>query len=177
MIVKAILHAHSTNSDGVLRPEELVDYLYKKGYRVIAITDHNYITKVKNPYPGDVVLLEGYEDTFRWHITHIEDKWYKAGSGITILCHPKRWNLEGYEIKDLIKRYNLDGVELFNRGQKQYESSLLKSSIEIAVDDFHHPKMELRSWIELEVKELSKEEVLRQIKEKKFWIKTNVTKY
>ncbi len=35
------LHTHTTVSDGALRPEELIALAIEKGYRVLAITDHN----------------------------------------------------------------------------------------------------------------------------------------
>ena len=35
------LHCHSTVSDGVLTPTELVDYAAEKGIRVLALTDHD----------------------------------------------------------------------------------------------------------------------------------------
>ena len=35
------LHSHTTISDGVLSPEELVDHAAHKGVRFLAITDHD----------------------------------------------------------------------------------------------------------------------------------------
>ncbi len=37
------LHLHTTASDGVMRPSEIVKYAQKKGLRAIAITDHDTI--------------------------------------------------------------------------------------------------------------------------------------
>lgn len=37
------LHIHSTVSDGVLEPKEIIDEAYKNGVSVIAIADHDTI--------------------------------------------------------------------------------------------------------------------------------------
>lgn len=42
---KADFHAHSKNSDGGNYTYEMVEDHYKKGYDVLAMTDHNYTTK------------------------------------------------------------------------------------------------------------------------------------
>lgn len=39
--LKADLHTHSTCSDGVLSPSDLVDKAYSRGLRVISLTDHD----------------------------------------------------------------------------------------------------------------------------------------
>jgi hypothetical protein len=40
---KANLHTHSTNSDGKLTPERIKEEYKKRGYSVVAITDHEHI--------------------------------------------------------------------------------------------------------------------------------------
>lgn len=42
---KANLHAHSTNSDGGNLTSEMVEDHYSKGYDILAMTDHNYLTR------------------------------------------------------------------------------------------------------------------------------------
>lgn len=42
----AELHCHSNNSDGELTPEEVVDLYEKNGYDILAITDHDVLTKI-----------------------------------------------------------------------------------------------------------------------------------
>ncbi|AET70168.1 putative metal-dependent phosphoesterase, PHP family [Desulfosporosinus orientis DSM 765] len=42
---KADFHAHSTNSDGGNFTKDMVEDHYKKGYDILAMTDHNYLTK------------------------------------------------------------------------------------------------------------------------------------
>ncbi|WP_459129785.1 PHP domain-containing protein [Guggenheimella bovis] len=42
---KADFHAHSTNSDGGNLTRDMVEDHYKKGYDILAMTDHNYVTR------------------------------------------------------------------------------------------------------------------------------------
>ena len=57
---KIDLHSHSTLSDGVLSPEELIKYAIYSGLKVLAITDHNCINdkhqELSNKYK-DIISL------------------------------------------------------------------------------------------------------------------------
>ena len=69
------LHSHSSYSDGVLSPEELVHKAYAAGVRVLAISDHDYITplaELQSQYP-DMVLLHSAEVSCLWkeRVIHI----------------------------------------------------------------------------------------------------------
>ena len=44
---KGNIHCHTTNSDGVLSPYQLIVEYANKGYDFLAITDHNYITYIE----------------------------------------------------------------------------------------------------------------------------------
>lgn len=41
---KTNLHTHTTNSDGVFHPHQVVDLYHNAGYNILSITDHNKIT-------------------------------------------------------------------------------------------------------------------------------------
>ena len=41
---KTNLHTHTTNSDGVFHPHQVVDLYHNAGYSILSITDHNKIT-------------------------------------------------------------------------------------------------------------------------------------
>jgi len=43
-MTKIDLHLHSTHSDGLLTPKEIIDYAIKKGISAVAITDHDKAT-------------------------------------------------------------------------------------------------------------------------------------
>lgn len=56
--VRGNLHAHTKNSDGLLSPEEVIDYYFSRGYDFLAITDHEKVTMVKSE---KLVLFPGSE--------------------------------------------------------------------------------------------------------------------
>lgn len=66
MASRADFHSHSTASDGVLPPAELVELAYKQGVRVLALTDHDSsegiaeARRVADRYP-DFTLIPGVE--------------------------------------------------------------------------------------------------------------------
>lgn len=58
---KGCLHCHTTASDGVLAPEEVVNLYRKKGYGFLAITDHQYFTDITTLNDDCFVLIAGIE--------------------------------------------------------------------------------------------------------------------
>lgn len=61
---KANLHSHSTVSDGKMTPEEIKQTYKKKGYSVVAFTDHNVFIDHQNLTDEDFVVLNGVELDF-----------------------------------------------------------------------------------------------------------------
>lgn len=59
--LKGNLHTHSTNSDGELTPQQLVDLYAGDGYDFLAITDHNHLTPRDDLDDRGMVLLPGSE--------------------------------------------------------------------------------------------------------------------
>lgn len=62
---KANLHGHSTRSDGRLTPEELKVLYKERGYRILAITDHESPKSHQRLCDDDFLLLTGYEAYIR----------------------------------------------------------------------------------------------------------------
>lgn len=62
---KANLHSHSNLSDGHLTPEELVEAYRRRGYSVLAITDHEYPCDHSGLSTPELLLLTGYEAYLR----------------------------------------------------------------------------------------------------------------
>ncbi len=66
MASRADLHTHSTFSDGVLSPTELIALAYRRGVRIMALTDHDTIEGLPEAfataarYP-DLTLIPGVE--------------------------------------------------------------------------------------------------------------------
>lgn len=57
---RANLHAHTTNSDGDLSPEECVECYRRLGYHILAITDHWYVS-VPRARRNDFLVVPGAE--------------------------------------------------------------------------------------------------------------------
>ena len=58
---KANLHCHSILSDGKKTPEELKDMYKDKGYKILAITDHERPVEHQRLSDEDFIMLTGYE--------------------------------------------------------------------------------------------------------------------
>ncbi len=64
MVPKADFHCHSTASDGVLSPTDLIKLAYDQGVRVMALTDHDStegIAEARRAAPSDLTLIPGVE--------------------------------------------------------------------------------------------------------------------
>ena len=64
MVSRGDFHCHSTASDGVLSPTDLITLAYEQGVRVMALTDHDStdgIAEAKQAVPDDMTLIPGVE--------------------------------------------------------------------------------------------------------------------
>ena len=57
---KGNLHTHSTNSDGQLTPEQVIDWYRTRGYHFLALTEHRVLTEARS-VADDFILLSGVE--------------------------------------------------------------------------------------------------------------------
>jgi len=64
------LHCHSTVSDGVLTPTELVNYAAEKGVRVLALTDHDDVAGLPEArqvaHSHGMQFIDGVEISVTW---------------------------------------------------------------------------------------------------------------
>ena len=58
MASRADLHTHSVYSDGVLTPAELIELAYRRGVRILALTDHD----ITEGLPEAFAAAKGYRD-------------------------------------------------------------------------------------------------------------------
>jgi multiple sugar transport system substrate-binding protein len=58
---KGNLHTHSTVSDGLLTPDQVVDFYRGRGYHFLAFTEHRIFTEGKPFTGGDFITLNGIE--------------------------------------------------------------------------------------------------------------------
>lgn len=147
--LKANFHAHTTNSDGKLTPQECVGFYHDAGYDVLAITDHRKVTEITD---DRLLLIPGieidYQLTGQWvHILglgmkkEIASQWNRSGTpqggidlirslgGLAVLAHPA-WSMNTPAFMRSLT--GLAGVEIWNsvstipmNGDRSDASSLL----------------------------------------------------
>ena len=131
---KGNLHAHTTNSDGKLSPEEVIDRYQQAGYDFLALTDHWKRTIETPRFYKNMLLLPGIEldYTLTNEVIHVvgvnvdetiltrADRRHTARRGIrdirraagqAILAHPA-WSLNTLET--LQELDGLTAVEIYN---------------------------------------------------------------
>lgn len=163
--VKCSLHSHSTVSDGMLNPEEVVEYYTSNGYKVVSITDHGKLAKPKvdgvcyllgvevscgksilgEPYHIICLGLEEFPISKTVDPQEAIDSTNEAG-GVAFLAHPY-WSNLTYE--DIVRLEGYIGIEVYNAGcevevgkgySSVYWDNLLSRGSKIfglAVDDAH----------------------------------------
>lgn len=60
---KGDTHLHTTNSDGILKQDELINACKELGLEFMMITDHNYNTVEQSYFDGDILVIQGQELT------------------------------------------------------------------------------------------------------------------
>ena len=136
---KGNLHTHTTQSDGVLDPEEVVSRYRAAGYDFLALTDHHTVTRVagaSDAADSDFLLLLGTEmDGDRGEVAesvHVlafglsepaevplgpsvpaAIAWAKEHGGEALIAHPY-WS--GLTASDMLRWDGHLGVEIFNTG-------------------------------------------------------------
>ena len=77
------LHSHSTISDGLLTPTELVSYASQNKVQVLALTDHDDIAGLKEAKlmskKLDIIFINGVEISVTWRkrTLHISTRYKK----------------------------------------------------------------------------------------------------
>lgn len=132
--MKGNLHAHTTNSDGVLSPERVVDYYSSYGYDFLALTDHGKLTRASSDklllIPG-VELVSGRsllggdyhvvavnvedEEALRKHAKDSVQTLlnYLDENGFAVIAHPYWSKLT---TQDLLSVTSYLGIEIYNTG-------------------------------------------------------------
>lgn len=86
----AELHCHSTNSDGKLTPKEIVALYEERGYDILAITDHNFLTEVSSK---KMIIIPALEWNYGG-ITPLQAHllvYFFEGESLTCMAHPATW--------------------------------------------------------------------------------------
>lgn len=103
---KANLHTHSTESDGRLSPAQVIDEYRARGYKALALTDHNRNTWPwtafdRDPAAVQMLPISGNELSRHHHALSLFSNYVTPGNdlevslngvaeagGLAVLCHP-----------------------------------------------------------------------------------------
>lgn len=154
---KVNLHTHTIHSDGKNTPIQMVNAYKKLGYLAVAITDHNKFTKIPK-IPG-IIVLEGNEHSRGEHWLEIRGE----KEILRIKAHPNRY---GDTCKE-INHAKWDNCEVTEHSRLHPEYFRCGTPV-VATDDAHSLNMVGKAWILVEYKILTKDEILRAIKEKRY---------
>ena len=171
------LHAHTTFSDGVKDPAQLIAGYEALGYDFLAITDHEDLIgssywRALSELSARLLLFHGVElnwPRFDQHIGRV------VGDRETlhVLNHPARYQLTVAQTLERIRRIGaggiaLDAIEVTDTGQRRslYESPEIPL-VKIATDDAHGPIHFGRAWIEVDAPR-SRDAIIRAIRASEF---------
>ncbi len=123
---KGEFHIHTTNSDGSFSPEKTVAAYVKKGFKVIGVSDHYFVTQVpQSKFPG--VLFIPTAEIAEPHLLHIGCKTkgelpqesyrqsiarIRRDKGFAVINHPHWSNLCTCELKKFASF--ADAMEIYN---------------------------------------------------------------
>ncbi|MCL5257394.1 MAG: CehA/McbA family metallohydrolase [Chloroflexi bacterium] len=143
---KGNIHTHTTESDGDLAPEQVIEWYSDHGYQFLAITDHDHVTLLnmtnrKGHRPeGEMLLLPGAElsagqsnEGSPVHVVAIGLEggappvagfpgaaaaltWAREHKAFAVLAHPY-WS--GFSTDELAAVPGLKAIEAFNYGCQQ----------------------------------------------------------
>ena len=93
-MIKYDLHCHSTASDGVLTPTELVQRAHEQGVNVLALCDHDTVmgideAKIEADKLG-IELINGVEISTNWqgrgiHIGYKSERFQMMGKPLSVI--------------------------------------------------------------------------------------------
>jgi PHP domain len=172
------LHAHTTFSDGVKEPAQLVAAYEDLGYDFLAITDHeswideSYWREIPKVSSSKLVLFHGIELNWPRFDQHI-GKVVGDRETLYVLNHPARYNLSIEQTLERIRRIGaggitLDAVEVTETGRRYplCESPAIPLA-KIATDDAHGPIHFGQAWIEVDAQR-NRDAIIRAIRAGEF---------
>lgn len=147
---KANMHCHSTNSDGRATPEKIKEEYMKRGYSIVAYTDHEHIINNSHLTDENFVAITGFEmnlseKTIPWNsftrqffrTTHLNLYATTPDNDLTICASSEK---DGWGSAELRSTVNYDG--LFS--MRNHTPEAISKIIEYAHDKgflvcFNHP--------------------------------------
>jgi len=191
--LKGALHTHTSESDGILSPADVVRAYRELGFHFVVFTDHGKVTRFDGS-SGDFLTLPGIELGLRrltpdkyWHFIGVDAvdaptseldspvdiyEYVRAKSRFCVLAHPYWSQLTG---TDLTMLEGLASLEVWNtgceieigRGYAEYEWDWCLSAgrrmTGVAVDDSHGLDDLGKGWVLVKAAELSADAILRAL--------------
>ena len=154
------LHAHTTYSDGVKTPQELLTEYEALGYDFLAITDHEDLIgssywRALPRLRTRLLLFHGVEVNYQGFDQHI-GRVLGDREVLHVLNHPARYRLSVAETLERVRTIQrsglaLDAVEVTDTGHHRplYASGEIPL-MKVATDDAHRPMHFGRAWIEVD---------------------------
>ena len=193
--LKGQLHCHTTNSDGLNAPLEVVNAYKNAGYDFIAITDHNVITN--SPDVPDITFIQSIEESYDLHITAYDvNTMTQAINGQDIInfevsqgkmcsiAHPN-WSERIIPPHEFVGYYDYNFTEIYNSlmahyappTEKQVDAGLSCGNkfFLLATDDCHNvnnPSMFNRGWVVVNCNANTKSEILYNLQIGNFYAST-----
>lgn len=153
---KGQLHCHSTGSDGVDTPTDLVNAYKTAGYNFITITDHDVVTSdpgvsgitwlcdsTEETSNRDIVAYDIASQTDDYTVQEVID-YHLANNSMTSIAHPYLSGVYLVEENELAEYRDYNFIEVYNSlsietGESQWDYALSsgKKVFGTAVDDCH----------------------------------------
>lgn len=168
MKVKINLHSHERiGSFDSTTPQIAMTSAYNAlGYDAVGFVGHDDMADVESE---QLIIFNGIEREVsispETHIVEFPE------IGFSFLAHPERSNYSKEEIQSIINEYNLDGVEKFSDGVKQYRGEM--PAIELSNDDAHNVWQIGTSFMEIEVNDVNRGQIVQAIKRGDIELKNN----
>ncbi len=151
---KANLHCHSTESDGNLSPKELKEEYKKRGYSIVAFTDHEHV--IDNSYLNDDDFLtitscelsikenphESTRNNFDMRVCHMNFYALDANN-LTTPCYSSKYD-------HFINENNKDKIVFEEEYDREYGADSINEMIKIAnkkgfIVSYNHPNWSLEN--------------------------------
>ncbi len=189
-MLKADLHMHTTYSDGISTPKEMVDEAIKKGLKCICITDHDQTEgateAMKYAYDKDILVISGIElistsgDILGINVKKIIPsglsaketvKQIRKAGGVAVVPHPFNRMLNGFWGGEKgLNALMPDGVEAFNAtvlfGASNKRAFAFSKKFDLpftAGSDAHRKEFVGRGYIEIPKNILTEKDVIDAI--------------
>ncbi len=198
------LHAHTTRSDGMHEPRQLIEAYAELGYDFLAVTDHDDVTSINELDCRGLILITGNEITSNGpHICHINTTktigphWQRQRvldriireepNSFAIMNHPN-WthNYDHCPASLLLLLQGYTGIEVFNGLTNEEQGSgyaadkwdmVLATGRRVwafANDDTHHFEDPGRAWNMVWAHEKSLPAIINALKAGRFYASSGV---